>query len=83
MRLVSTSAIFDSGHQIQIGAGGDFRWHREPHDGEGTPAGLAPPGSRHSWRQPDRQGLLAGPEWRKSRLAHSVADHVADAEAAG
>src|SRR3712207_4103767 len=66
--LASTSAIFDSSHQIQVGECGDFRGHRGPHDGQETPARAVPPGSRRSWRQPDHGAAPAWPKWRKSSL---------------
>ena len=39
---VSTSAISDWGHQIQLTECGDFLGHRGPHDGKETPQRVAP-----------------------------------------
>ena len=39
---VSTSAISDWGHQIQLTECGDFLGHRGPHDGKEIPQRVAP-----------------------------------------
>jgi hypothetical protein len=40
--LDSTSATFDSGHQIQVRQPGDFRGHRDPDDDNETSVSIAP-----------------------------------------